>query len=284
MLTGTAQLRVASQRVSSPRRYTAVTNEARKRLPPRVLYEINRLRGCQVPEPIALEVLELLRRVDQGWLRDPQRLPTLIREMGLSDHHPHIMPASTYWWLGRGLRTLQYPHQFAAYLTFLADKPITSYAEIGIESGGSFATTIAYLEATGHEIERALAIDPQYSPGIARLQRRHSAVRYLRAISSDPVVHNALQQRSWGLIFIDGDHSYSTCRADFELARKVEARMIALHDIVDGGCPGVRRVWNEICLDYADAYEFLEFTDQYPDVTAWTRTTHFGIGVAVAKP
>jgi cephalosporin hydroxylase len=231
-----------------------------------------------------LERLELLRHVDQGWLRDPARLPTLIREMGLSDYHPHIMPAATYSWLGRGLHTMQYPHQFASYLVFLADKPVGSYVEIGVASGGSFATTIAYLEATGHSIERAVAIDPQFAPGVARLQRRHGAVEYLLARSTDRVAHAAVRQRSWDLMFIDGDHSYSACRADFELARSVGARMIAFHDIVDAGAPGVQRVWQEVRDAHAEDYEFREFTQQYPDVTEWTRATHFGIGVAVKRP
>jgi cephalosporin hydroxylase len=231
---------------------------------------------------IGLERLELLREVDQAWLRDPRRLPTLIREAGLSDHHPHVMPASTYWWLGKGFRTLQYPHQFAAYLVFLSDKPVASYVEIGTESGGSFAWTVGYLEATGHTLERAVAVEPQYAPGVAWLQRRYPAVEYLQARSTDPAVQAALRQRSWDLIFIDGDHSYSSCRGDFELARDLGARMIALHDIVDAGCPDVRRVWQEIRHDYAAEYEFEQFTQQYPDVIEWTQTTHFGIGVAIA--
>ncbi len=252
-------------------------------IPERARYVINRMRGLQVPEPIDLERLELLRHVDAAWLRDTRRLPTLIREMGLSDHHPHIMPASALWWLGKGLRTMQYPHQFAAYLAFLSDKPVTSYIEIGTESGGSFALTLAYLEATGHRVERAVAIEPQYAPGVARLQRLHPAVEYLQTKSTDPRVRSALQARSWDLIFIDGDHTYASCKADVELARGLGARMIALHDIVDAGCPDVQRVWDEIRHEYADEYEFEEFTQQYADVTDWSLATHFGIGVAVTK-
>lgn len=262
---------------------TRTAEHLRARIPQRAVYAVDRVRGRQVPKPIDLERLELLRHVDQGWLRDPRRLPTLIREMGLSDHHPHIMPASTYWWLGKGLRTLQYPHQFAAYLVFLSDKRVASYVEIGTESGGSFALTVAYLEATGHPIERAVAIEPQHAPGLVRLQRRYPAVQYLQALSTDPEVQAALRQRSWDLVFIDGDHSYSSCRADFELAQNLGARMIVLHDIVDAGCPDVRRVWQEIRQQHADEYTFEEFTQQYTDVTDWSLATHFGIGVAVAK-
>jgi hypothetical protein len=252
------------------------------RIPNRAFYAIQRLRRRGPRRVVGLR-LELLKNVDQAWLRDPQRLANMIRVGGLSDHHPHIMPASTCWWLGKGLRTLQYPHQFASYLVFLSDKPVASYVEIGTESGGSFAWTIAYLEATGHKLERAVAVEPQYAPGVAWLRRRYPAVEYLRLRSTDPKVQAALRQRSWDLIFIDGDHSYSSCRGDFELARDLGARIIAFHDIVDAGSPDVQRVWQEIRHDYADEYEFEEFTQQYPDVANWTLATHMGIGVAVAK-
>jgi cephalosporin hydroxylase len=258
--------------------------QVRALIPERALYAVDRIRRRPVPQPLhGLERIELLREVDQALLRDATRLPNLIRQAGLSGLHPHIMPPSTYCWLGKGLRTLQYPHQFAQYLVFLSDKDITSYAEIGTESGGSFAWTFAYLEATGHRIERAVAIEPQYAPGVAWLQRRYPSVEYLRARSTDPEVHASLRGRSWDLIFIDGDHSYSSCRADFDLARDLGARIIAFHDIVDAGSPGVQRVWQEIRDQHADDYAFEEFTHQYPEVTDWTRTTHFGIGVAVAR-
>ena len=47
-------------------------------------------------------------------------------------------------------------------------------------------------------------------------------------------------------------------------------RIIALHDIVDAGAPDVRRVWREIRQQHAETYEFVEFTEQYPEVTQWT--------------
>ncbi|MGK2937018.1 MAG: class I SAM-dependent methyltransferase [Solirubrobacteraceae bacterium] len=237
----------------------------------------------QVRHPIRLQELEALSHADQGVLRDPERLPALIREMGLSDYHPHKLPASTHLWLGRGLRTLQPPNQFAAYLAFLADREVATYAEIGIADGGSFTTTVTYLEATGHALDHALAIEPTYSPGVARFARRHPAVQYLRAKSSDPVVRAALLERPWDLIFIDGDHSYNGCRSDVELARSAGARMIVLHDIVEVTCPGVGRVWQELRAEHATEYDFHEFTDQYPEVTEWTRCAHYGIGVAVRR-
>jgi cephalosporin hydroxylase len=261
-----------------------LAEQLQARIPGRALHAIRRARGRAVPRSLSgLEQLERLKDLDQAWLRDPGRLANLIRQGGLSDHHPHVMPVSTHWWLGKGLQTMQYPHQFAAYLVFLSDKPIASYVEIGAESGGSFAWTFAYLEATGHRIERAIAVEPQYAPGVAWLERRYPAIEHLRARSTDPEVRAALKRRSWDLILIDGDHSYSSCRGDFDLARELGAQMIAFHDIVDVGCPGVQRVWQEIRDDHADEYEFHEFIQQYEDVTDWTQNTHFGIGVAVAK-
>jgi hypothetical protein len=87
----------------------------------------------------------------------------------------------------------------------------------------------------------------------------------------------------WDLALIDGDHAYESVSADFGLMRRVGTRMIALHDTVDVGCPGVERFWREIRGRLSEECEFVEFTQQYPDVCQWTCRTHFGIGVSIAS-
>ena len=261
-----------------------VWRRLRRHLSPRLVAWINRRRRLpQQPGNIDLKRLQLLQRVDREWLFQPERLPLVIRGLGLSDHHPQIMPAATHRWLGGGLQIMQYPNQFASYLCLLADRPVTSYVEIGVASGGSFAATLGYLEATGHQVKRALAIDPQYAPGVARLARANPAVTYLLTTSDAPEVAAALAEGPWDLGFIDGNHSYEFCSADFELLREAGTRIIAMHDIVDAGAPDVGRFWGEIRESLLDEYDFVEFTQQYPDVAEWTGATHFGIGVAIRK-
>jgi hypothetical protein len=52
-------------------------------------------------------------------------------------------------------------------------------------------------------------------------------------------------------VFLDGDHGYKGCKADFDLALTLKPRLIALHDIVDSDWHAyarccVSRVWNEL--------------------------------------
>jgi hypothetical protein len=56
-------------------------------------------------------------------------------------------------------------------------------------------------------------------------------------------------------VFLDGDRGYKGCRADFDLALTLKARLIALHDIVDSDWHAsvrccVSRVWNELKGEY----------------------------------
>lgn len=52
------------------------------------------------------------------------------------------------------------------------------------------------------------------------------------------------------LAFIDGDHSEAGCRADWELCKGLGIPVIALHDVLADGDPGVRKVWAEVCARY----------------------------------
>jgi tRNA U55 pseudouridine synthase TruB len=56
-------------------------------------------------------------------------------------------------------------------------------------------------------------------------------------------------------VFLDGDHGYKGCRADFDVALTLNPRLIALHDIVDSDWHAyarccVSRVWNELKGQY----------------------------------
>ena len=56
-------------------------------------------------------------------------------------------------------------------------------------------------------------------------------------------------------VFLDGDHGYKGCRADFDFALTLNPRLIALHDIVDSNWHAyarccVSRVWNELKAEY----------------------------------
>lgn len=250
----------------------------RQVLPPRVLYEAKRRSGKISGKQIDLQRLALIRRASDEALRSPENLTDLVDHLGLIDDYPDFIPASLRREIGEGLMLSQYPVQFGPYLASLADQRITSYLEIGTQHGGTFATTVTYLEATGHRLADALSIDIHWTPGVAEFARRTPCVRFLIQPSQDS--RREIEGQRWGLIFIDGDHAYEPCRQDFEMAHRSGARIIAMHDVVDHPSSGSRRVWHEIQREHADDYSFTEFVSQYSDVIADSDGSHLGIGVA----
>jgi hypothetical protein len=64
------------------------------------------------------------------------------------------------------------------------------------------------------------------------------------------------------LVFIDGEHSYSGVKKDFEVSLNFNAKYIVFHDIKSYVCPGVVEFWNEIKTQYK-SYEYI---DQYDTV------------------
>jgi cephalosporin hydroxylase len=236
------------------------------------------------PEPIRLRNLKRITGAPPETLRDTQTLEWLIGELGLNDHYPQFMPAALQAQLGRGLRISQYPVQFAPYLAFLADRRISSYVEIGVQHGGTFATTVTYLRTTGSPVTCAVGVDVFRSYGTAKFAQRTPGVSFFRGDSRSEEFRLIAQTvMAGGLVLIDGDHSEEGCRADFALAEQLGATMIALHDIVDVECPGVRAVWRDIRDRYTNRFTFHEFAAQYPDVEASTATQHLGIGIAIRR-
>ena len=60
------------------------------------------------------------------------------------------------------------------------------------------------------------------------------------------------------LIFIDGDHSYSGVKNDYEISKN-SGKIFVFHDIVNDVCPGVVEFWNELKNNENDTYNFFEF-------------------------
>ena len=84
------------------------------------------------------------------------------------------------------------------------------------------------------------------------------------------------------LIFIDGDHSYTGVKNDYEISKN-SGKIFVFHDIVSDVCPGVVNFWNELKTNEGNKYNFFEFTEQYDDVLNNTHQKFLGIGVAIKK-
>jgi cephalosporin hydroxylase len=251
---------------------------ARKRLPPRLRYEISVRRGRSYIRDIDLDALDELARADD--LGDPDRLERFLPRLGINDDMPELLPRHLGWAFGKGLLVWQYPCQLAPYLVHIGQRPVRSYLEIGVGHGGSFIATVEYLRRTGHPVERALAADISWVPGVSRYVKTRPYAEQITADSASATFRAVARSREWDVAFIDGDHSYEGCLTDFETVHGY-ARTIAFHDIVDSLAVDVPRVWERMKREHARTYEFAEFTAQYPDVAGGR--TYLGIGVATRR-
>jgi hypothetical protein len=231
---------------------------------------------------IDLGRLELIRRAPLAQLREAAYLEhELLPALGLSGDAAELFPDELRPSTGSGLHHWQYPSQFSKYLVAVAARPVDSYMEIGVQHGGTFAITVEYLQRF-QRLRAAYAIDVNRVPSLKQYARQNPIVRVLREdSSSDRFAAFVRQHGPFGLVLIDGDHSEAACRRDFESVVG-RAAMIALHDIVDEGWPGVRRVWEEIKRQ-GDRFECHEFIDQYVEVQRrWPRPA-LGIGLAISR-
>lgn len=231
---------------------------------------------------IDLSALDVIRQADEHALRDVDQLEEVLPHLGLNGDLPGLFPDELQRFLGRGLHYWQYPCQLAPFLTRLSELSIRSYLEVGVMHGGTFALVAEYLfRTTG--LRRAVAVDVMRVPSVRRLARSSPGITVLREDSASARFRATLAaSEAFDLAFIDADHSYEAVKRDFETVRP-HARMLALHDIVDGAAPGVRRFWREVQETHAENYRFEEFTAQYPAVRTAYSQDYLGIGLLLPR-
>ena len=221
--------------------------------------------------------ISLLRTASVRELRNEAFLrEEFLLTLGLNGEVLEEFPRQLTPWCGRGVRSWQYPIQFARYLTYLSEKDIGSYIEIGCRFGGTFIIIVEYLRRF-MDLNRAPAVDIEQTSIMSAYQKCTVGVEYKIANSRDPAIISYLGSAQWDLAFIDGDHSYEGCLSDY-LSLKDNSKILALHDIASDACPGVVRVWEEI-RRVVPLKRVFEATDQYRDVKERTDKTFLGIGL-----
>jgi len=226
------------------------------------------------PAAIDLSRVALVRQADRERLATPEGAAQLVIDMGLNDEGIREFPQHLHAHFG-GLRVWQYPVQFGPYLHHLARLGVRSYLEVGVRHGGSFVATVEYLQRWS-TIALAVAVDIIPAPALAAYAEDNPNVRLAWLDSRSESFRSLLSaQGTFDLVFVDSHHEEEQCRAEVTLLAR-HARMIALHDITNVGCPGVGRVWRE--LSDSPAWSCLEFTSQYPGMGPF-----MGIGLAVKR-
>lgn len=144
---------------------------------------------------------------------------------------------------------------------------IQSLLSIGLLDGGMEWHTSRHFYNCGLPLA-ITGIDPVDSKILQRHRKEVQAwghsFEVLHGSSRDPNIIKNLDR--YDAIFIDGDHSYSGVKADYELALTIADKMIAFHDIADTdyhrkhGC-FVADLWREIKTHHSRTEEYILATD-----------------------
>ena len=226
------------------------------------------------PNAIDLQRIALIRQIDRDQLSQVAAVESLLLRLGLNDEGLAELPTELHAACG-GLRIWQYPSQFSKYLVQLSRLRIRSYVEIGIRHGGSFVATTEYLDRF-HPLNVAVGVDIIECPAMPAYQRLNERAQFWRVNSRSAEFATRLDALGpVDLVFIDSHHDEEQCRRELDLVA-ARASMVALHDIVNVGCPGIGRVWRDAAR-WSD-YQRFEYVDQYGKLGPF-----MGIGLAVRK-
>jgi len=226
------------------------------------------------PSPIDLGRLALVRDADPMQLRTPSGATKLVMDLGLNDEGLSELPEFLHHYCG-GLRIWQNPMQFGRYLSYLAGLRVRSYLEVGVRHGGSFVATIEYLRRL-NGLELALGVDIIRAPALETYAQGNPRVHLAWVDSTTPQFVEILNNLGpFDLAFIDSHHEEDQCRREVELLSEW-ARMIALHDITNVGCPAIGRLWAELAA--SPDWECVEFAEQFEGLGPF-----MGIGLATRR-
>lgn len=182
------------------------------------------------------DLLNLIRTAPLDQLTNAAYLEDeLLPALGLQVDPP-LLPERLHRYEG-GLRSWQWPNQFAPYLVWLSGQGIHSYCEIGVHHGGTFIITVEYLRRFGR-VDSAVALDVARHPTIAAYCGA-MGYEFYQLNSHEQNAWRVLEKRTFDLAMIDGDHSEEGFTADFALIRD-KARIIAFHDATNKGYPWIQ--------------------------------------------
>jgi hypothetical protein len=209
-----------------------------------------------------------------------QDIERILPTFGMNNEYLEEMPKEFESYYGWGIKFWQYPNQFSKFLTFLKDKEIDSYLEIGCRWGGTFIIINELLKRynpylNSHALD---LIPPSEILDIYQNKFDNRKFFYHQIDSGSSFLFTTLGDESpypnvqFDLVFIDGCHSYTCVKKDYYTALMMGAKYIVFHDIVNSATKGNKIAWEEIKRNHKNIHEF---TDQYDSVTG----SFLGIGV-----
>jgi cephalosporin hydroxylase len=176
-------------------------------------------------------------------------------------------------------RPYQKQSELLTFLERVTPLQAGAICEIGAASGG----TLCALCHAATDSAIVISVDVDFTEArlkaLPRLGRPGQTVACVAGDSHQPAVYSHVSSLLGGrlldLLFIDGDHSYSGVKTDFEMYRRLvrAGGLIGFHDIVPDfrtrfGTPtfadsgGVPTFWQELKRQYRDTQEIVESADQ----------------------
>ncbi|SEL47332.1 Methyltransferase domain-containing protein [Roseovarius azorensis] len=186
--------------------------------------------------------------------------------------HPAAIFAPWQDWMNRsGFGSLQFPTEFVDFLRTLIPLDIATGIEVGTYRGGSGYFMCSVLQRANPAF-RLEVLDIEDNLIAFEIFSDFLNVEKLITTGSDAVI-----DRDYDFVFIDGDHSYDGVMADFENVGQRARKAVAFHDIhaheFDTLNGGTVRAWNEVKSTLRRNYAIYEF--------AHSAERSLGIGLAV---
>lgn len=189
-----------------------------------------------------IAVTNLIRCLDLESLRNPEVVANLVRAFGLVQwgtdafgddniyKNTSVDQAGIY----------QTPMQIAEALVYVSGFKINSFLEVGVFQGGNFLFCSEYLRRFNPGIQ-CLGVDPSnyLNPEIKTIIDQEIFVSF-KSMTSDK-----LAGRSFDLVMLDGDHTATGVKKDWENVGKT-AKICMLHDIQGPICPDVVAFWKAL--------------------------------------
>ena len=186
-----------------------------------------------------------------------------LKEFGIS---------GTSWWKGldhfadwRNTNLLgpqQIPTEFVDYLLYTASTKPKNAIEIGVSFGGTALFSFAFFKALDPDFEyHCVDIDNS-------LKLSKKILKMLPLSLHIPNTSDDLAGTVFDVVFIDGNHSYSWAKRDYENLGKHAAKICAFHDInakeyiPEGG--GAFKFWRELRATVAREAPMIDFSHAVP--------------------